>query len=233
MSTPGASDRDGLPDAVPGAAPAQPYPSQPYPYSSQPYSYEPYSYEPQSPPGHYPPPGPPQRRDRTRLRNAGKWMTWIGVTLLVVCVAVGATLAIIGFSKIAGQVDELFPVDPTARHVVAAGDSLQMFTFDDAARDPHCSYRGPGQVMAGPNVETSFGYHGRQLRTFDVVRFPVAGTYTIVCDGPAFAAPALKSGQILMGVVGLLLAIFGGGFGMLLIVVGLLMWLVFGRRTAR
>ena len=61
---------------------------------------------------------------------------------------------------------------------------------------------------------------------------PVDGSYTITCDEQTFAAPALTGRQVFAAAAGILIAILGGGFGFLLTIIGIVLWVV-GARSAR
>ncbi|ACY20663.1 hypothetical protein Gbro_1380 [Gordonia bronchialis DSM 43247] len=60
---------------------------------------------------------------------------------------------------------------------------------------------------------------------------PVDGSYTITCDEQTFAAPALTGRQVFAAAAGMI-AILGGGFGFLLTIIGIVLWVV-GARSAR
>ncbi|MCH5641875.1 hypothetical protein [Gordonia sp. ABSL49_1] len=172
----------------------------------------------------------PAKKNRSRMKRIGKWMTWIGAIILVACVATGIVLAVIGFSKIAGQADDIFAIDTTTTRTFSDGDSLQLFAPEDSVT-PTCTFDGPADVTGGSEVSTNFGYDGQQIESFRTVEIKASGSYTITCDRPAYAAPALSAGEIAMSVVGILLAVFGGGFGFILTVVGIVLWVV-GARSA-
>ena len=183
-------------------------------------------------PAGYQPYGPPPTKNRSGMRRAGKWMTWIGVIILVGCVAAGVVLAVFGFGKVASQTDNVFEINTTATRSFSAGDSLQLFAGEDASRRPNCRFDGPAPVQSGPDVTSTIHHDGQSIETFRTVTIPVDGSYTITCDEQTFAAPALTGRQVFAAAAGLLIAILGGGFGFLLTIIGIVLWVV-GARSAR
>lgn len=199
----------------PGSSGA-PNPYQPGPNQPGPYGY-----------GGYPPPAPP--KDRTGMRLWGKILTAVGVVILVASVAIGVVLAVSGISQVVDQADQAFVVDPRAEHRYDAGDTFALFRPDNAAATPSCEITGPAALERGSDVTAEFPYDGTQVRSFDSYKVVEAGTYSFLCSGRVVVA-TIDLGGIFSGVGGVLLAVFGGGFGAVLLLIGIVLWAIAGRR---
>ncbi|MBA5845968.1 hypothetical protein [Gordonia amicalis] len=199
----------------PGSSGA-PNPYQPGPNQPGPYGY-----------GGYPPPAPP--KDRTGMRLWGKILTAVGVVILVASVAVGVVLAVSGISQVVDQADQAFVVDPRAEHRYDAGDTFALFRPDNTAATPSCEITGPAALERGTDVTAEFPYDGTQVRSFDSYKVVEAGTYSFLCSGRVVVA-TIDLGGIFSGVGGVLLAVLGGGFGAVLLLIGIVLWAIAGRR---
>ncbi|MBD0862273.1 hypothetical protein IA539_13760 [Gordonia sp. zg691] len=207
--------------------PGRPYdPSQPYDPGRQ--------YDPgQSPPGQpwpqqaYPPPLPP-REDRAGMRRWGKILTVVGVVLLLLSVTIGVVMAVAG---IGDAVDKAFEVNPTAEQNYDTGDTFQLFSSNTESGVPACEITGPAALAPGPGTTSEFTFDGSGVESFDSFEVVESGTYTFRCDSPAVVA-SIDAAGIFSGVGGVLLAVFGGGFGGLVAVVGVVLWIIAGRKPA-
>ena len=85
-------------------------------------------------------------------------------------------------------------------------------------------------VLAEGTLEetTEFTFDGSGVESFDSFEVVESGTYSFQCDSPAVVASIDASG-VLSGVGGVLLAVVGGGFGGLLALVGIVLWIIAGR----
>lgn len=174
--------------------------------------------------GGYPPP-PPPRKDRAGMRRWGKILTLLGVLILVLSVTVGVVMAIAGIGNVA---DKAFEVNPTAEQYYDAGDEFQLFSSSTNGV-PACEITGPAALASGTNSTTEFTFDGSGVESFDSFEVVESGTYSFQCDSPAVVASIDASG-ILRGVGGVLLAVVGGGFGGLLALVGIVLWIIAGRK---
>lgn len=175
--------------------------------------------------GGYPPP-PPPRKDRAGMRRWGKILTLLGVLILVLSVTVGVVMAIAGIGNVA---DKAFEVNPTAEQYYDAGDEFQLFSSSSTNGVPACEITGPAALASGTNSTTEFTFDGSGVESFDSFEVVESGTYSFQCDSPAVVASIDASG-ILSGVGGVLLAVVGGGFGGLLALVGIVLWIIAGRK---
>ncbi|UPW10580.1 hypothetical protein M1C59_07035 [Gordonia terrae] len=180
--------------------------------------------------GGYPPP-PPPRKDRAGMRRWGKILTLVGVVILVLSVAVGVILAVAGIGNVVDQADKAFQVDPTAEQYYDAGDEFQLFSTSASNGVPACEITGPAALAPGTNTTTEFTFDGSGVESFDSFQVVESGTYSFRCDSPAVVA-SLDASGIFSGVGGVLLAVFGGGLGGLLALVGIVLWIVAGRKPA-
>lgn len=174
-------------------------------------------------PGYPPPPAP--RKDRAGMRRWGKILTLLGVLILVLSVTVGVVMAIAGIGNVA---DKAFEVNPTAEQYYDAGDEFQLFSSSTNGV-PACEITGPAALASGTNSTTEFTFDGSGVESFDSFEVVESGTYSFQCDSPAVVASIDASG-ILSGVGGVLLAVVGGGFGGLLALVGIVLWIIAGRK---
>lgn len=175
--------------------------------------------------GGYPPP-PPPRKDRAGMRRWGKILTLLGVLILVLSVTVGVVMAIAGIGNVA---DKAFEVNPTAEQYYDAGDEFQLFSSSSTNGVPACEITGPAALASGTSSTTEFTFDGSGVESFDSFEVVESGTYSFQCDSPAVVASIDASG-ILSGVGGVLLAVVGGGFGGLLALVGIVLWIIAGRK---
>lgn len=178
--------------------------------------------------GGYPPP-PPPRKDRAGMRRWGKILTMVGVLILVLSVAVGVVLAVAGIGTVVDQADKAFEVNPTAEQYYDAGDEFQLFSTSASNGVPGCEITGPAALAPGTNTTTEFTFDGSGVESFDSFEVVESGTYSFRCDSPAVVA-SLDASGIFSGVGGVLLAVFGGGFGGLLALVGIVLWIIAGRK---
>ncbi|WP_439032062.1 hypothetical protein [Gordonia terrae] len=198
-----------------------PQPGSPQPGYGQPAYGQPGSF------GGYPP-APPPRKDRSGMRRWGKILTLVGVVILVLSVAVGVVLAVAGIGDVVDQADKAFEVNPTAEQYYDAGDTFQLFS-SAANGVPSCEITGPAALESGTNTSTEFTFDGSGVESFDSFEVVESGTYSFRCDSPAVVASIDASG-IFSGVGGVLLAVFGGGLGGLLALVGIVLWIIAGRK---
>ncbi|MFE0749421.1 hypothetical protein [Gordonia sp. NPDC058843] len=182
-------------------------------------------------PGAYPgyPPPPPPRKDRAGMRRWGKILTLVGVVILVLSVAVGVILAVAGIGNVVDQADKAFEVNPTAEQYYDAGDDFQLFSTSASNGVPACEITGPAALASGTNTTTEFTFDGSGVESFDSFEVVESGTYSFRCDSPAVVA-SLDASGIFSGVGGVLLAVFGGAFGGLLALVGIVLWIIAGRK---
>lgn len=201
----------------------------------------------------HPRPGSPGRPPGHRMRGIGRVLFWIGLALVLVSVAAGIIVAFTGFSRLAESAGSREPVDgslqvsleqnerrlfyvPAEAHQTTGRDGEPDTTYTPLA-DSHCTVDGPAAEELQVSGTQYFSMNGDHYMADGGVIAREAGTYTITCtpdpaDAQVVVAPPIAVGQIVGGVSGILIAVFGGlGFGTLT-VVGLVLWLV-GRSTLK
>lgn len=166
------------------------------------------------------------------MKTAGKWLTWTGLAITAICVVAGVIMAVNGFGKISEVVDRSFRVDAPTTYNAAADEVLVLYGPRDAT--PHCEVTGPAPTVPGPGQSTTFTFDGRTLSSFASYRFSSAGEYLIACESPGVVAgPPVPVGGIVSGAGGILLAVFGGGLGLVLLVIGVVLWIVGANQERR
>ena len=187
----------------------------------------PYQSGPYGAPGGYPPPTPP--KDRSGMRLWGKILTAVGIVVLVASLAIGIALAVGGISQVVDQAEQAFVVDPTGEQNYAAGETFALFTPESSAGDPSCEITGPAALERESGVTTEFTYDGTQVRSFESFGVKESGTYSFTCSDRVVVA-TIDLGGIFSGVGGVLLAVFGGGLGAVLLLIGIVLWAIAGRK---
>lgn len=170
------------------------------------------------------------------MRTTGKWLTWSGLAIVLVTVIAGIALAINGFGKLTDVVDQSFTVDGPTSYTASAGEVLYLYgpNSSTGSVDPVCEVTGPAPVQPGPLRTGSLTFDGTDVSSFKSYRFTTAGQYTIQCDTPGIVAgPELPVGGIVSGAGGVLLAVFGGGLGAVLLILGIVLWVVGANRAQR
>lgn len=163
--------------------------------------------------------------------RVGRWFLWIGALVAVVSIAVGVTLAVVGFGQVADQAAKAVAVGDGVVVELAEGDSMQLYiagTQDHVADTlPECTVNGPAPTAPGTTQSSSFTYRHSQVSSFDSFRITTTGDYRVACDADGvLLAEQLSLGGIFSGVGGVLLAVFGGGAGVLLALIGLVLRIV-------
>jgi hypothetical protein len=194
--------------------------------------------------------GPPPGK---RMRGIGRVLFWIGLVLVLASVTVGVIVAVMGFSRVAESAGNRIPVDGSAQVSVQQNERRLFFvpaeahhsTGSDGETDTtytplaesNCTVEGPSAEELQVSGTHQFTENGRPNIADGGFIAREAGTYTVTCsptpaDAQVTVAPPIAVGQIVGGVGGVHIAVFGGlGFG-LLTVLGLILWLV-GRSTLR
>ncbi|GAA4746209.1 hypothetical protein [Gordonia alkaliphila] len=167
------------------------------------------------------------------MKKIGKWLTWSGLAIAVVSVIVGIVLAVIGLGKVADTVNESFRVNGPTTHVAEANSSLWLYSASTGIAVPSCTAAGPATVQQSTMPsDASFDFNTDTVTMFGKLHFPEAGTYTIDCDSVGVVAgPEISTSSIVTGAGGVLLAVFGGGLGGLLLVIGVILWAVGASRA--
>ena len=196
---------------------------------------------------------PAGRPPGKRMRGVGRGLFWTGLALLLVSVAVGVIVAYMGFSRLAESAGDRQPVDgsvqvtlqqnerrlyyvPAEAHQSTGSDGETDTTYTPLAQS-NCTVEGPDAKEIQVHGTQQFTQNGRPHIADGGMIAHEAGTYTVTCsptpaDAEVVVAPPIAVGQIVGGVGGILIAVFGGlGFG-LVAVLGLILWLV-GRNTLK
>ena len=169
------------------------------------------------------------------MTRVGKVLTWFGAAIIVISLAAGIPLAVVGFSKATETADRAYAINgPTTRHH-EAGEKVVLYTpgtKDSAVEDdlPVCTVAGLGVAEQQSSRSGSFTFNNRTVTSFATYAINQTGDYTITCNTSyVVAAPEVSVSGILTGVGGVLLGAFGGGIGLLLLIVGIVFRVV-GRR---
>lgn len=158
--------------------------------------------------------------------KAPKILIIIGSVILGLSVIIGVVLAIIGFTGAASSMNELEVLDSGSGTITAEeGESLQIYAEEGAAI-PSCEIDGPA-VGAGTSQSSTIGDGGTTWVSVDSFTAEQAGEYEITCDdGPVAVGPPVSIGGIFAGLGGILLAVFGGALGFLLLLLGVILLIV-------
>lgn len=166
----------------------------------------------------------------------------IGLTiaggLICVLAVVGAVIAgFVGFGGAVPEDSQITRVSGTTT-VTAVGDDAMYLYVPETAPAADCVITDPtgAPVTGASTFSSSFTYEGQLYESF--LRFGGAeapdGDFTITCVGSdVIAAPAVSAGAITGGVLGILLGVFGGIGGFLVLVLGIILWIVGARRANR
>lgn len=168
------------------------------------------------------------------MKTAGKWLTWTGLAIGIVTVIVGVVMAIVGFGKLTDVVNQSFRVNGPTLHTAQSGDVLVLYAQNSSvAGDPVCAVTGPAPTRPGPiERNTDFTYDDSTVSAFASYRFTQDGTYTIDCDrSGVVAGPELPVSGIFTGAGGVLLAVFGGLLGAVMLVLGVILWIIGANRA--
>lgn len=184
------------------------------------------------------------------MRSVGRIMFWAAGSLLVVSVAAGIIMAVLGFGRVADSVTDTTPVSGPTQVTLAEGDRLLYYVpgvadgTDDSsgspsyapAADANCSVTGPDARDLSTTLTSTSTTNGETRVSDGGFEARAAGDYTITCapspDVEVVLAPPIDAGGVFGGVGGVLLAVFGTlGFGVAA-VVGVILWIV-GRNTMK
>lgn len=202
-------------------------------------------YPPQGPGYSYP---PLPVKDGRRLRTVGWVLTVLGAVVLLVAGIGGGVAAYGGFKDTAETFQHQTHVDPSAEVTLGAGDEYQLFyhagTVSDNGTTTAVSPAHGGtpaqctvKDLNGESVDladsdsTTVTAGSTSWQSFSSWTAGDAGRYQISCDHDGvLAAPALKAESIVTGVVGALVAVFGGLGGVSLLIAGIVCWVIGSRR---
>lgn len=179
--------------------------------------------------GPAPAPAPPRRS------KAPKVLMIIGGIILGLAAAVGITIAIVSILRITGDAEQIIEHPEGAATITAEEGELVVLYVQEGAGQPYCTVGGPAPDSVGTGTSVNYSYEGGGDRwvSFDSFTAEDAGDYSIDCGGTPFAAgPPVSIGAILGTVGGILTAVLGGGLGLLLLIIGLILWLVGRSRSS-
>lgn len=168
-----------------------------------------------------------------RKRRGPKILMIIGAAIAVLAFGVGAVAAVLGLSTAGSTAQDMVTMNGTGSYTAEA-DELVVVYRPEGAPDPTCQVLPPdgGTAGEGNSVEYSMTVNGTTWESFDSFTATTAGEYQFDCAGDTIAVgPPVSVGGILAGVGGILSAVFGGGFGLLLFLIGLI-WFFVGRKKS-
>jgi len=174
------------------------------------------------------------------MTRAGKWLTAVGAVILVAGVVGGVLIAVNGFRSVLAFGDEEIKVNGPGNsitHHFDAGEKIALYTYGAngvyVGPTPKCDVTGPAPLKPGSSVVNSVTVNQRSRISFASFVVEQSGQYRFTCDQSGVTiAPPLSSVGILGGVGGIFLAVFAGIIGVVLLLVGIVLWVV-GRGRAR
>lgn len=181
------------------------------------------------------------------MRTVGKVLTTLGIVLLLGACFAGWVAVTGGLKETMRTLQEQTPVSPTADVSLDAGEEYGLFARSDgAAHDaetsgagldagptPTCTVTDPegARVALSGGTSSTISRGSSSWRSFAVWTAQDAGSYHVTCSSSlVMAAPALSAESIITGVTGALIAACCGFLGATLLVIGIICWVVGGRR---
>ncbi len=168
------------------------------------------------------------------FRVTGMIMTIVGAVIMIGSITIGAMMADTGIGGTVEAARNAKVVVGAGQVEFEAGADFALYQDTNDAT-PTCQVLDPSGAVVGsaagwPDTITT---GGRTWISFDAFRADVDGLYSIDCGGAEVLVSApLSIGGIFTGVGGILLAVFGGLGGGVLLVVGLILYFV-GRSKAK
>lgn len=162
-------------------------------------------------------------KPRSGLLKAGKVVTIVGIILTVVLGGGGIVLAVVGLSGVAGSLEDGTEFAGSTRLEVGSMESVQVYA-KTADAPPTCQVDGPdGAVEFRGDDDNSTFEDWVRIGTFTS---DPAGEYTITCtpSQPMLAAPPISVAGMLAGAGGIAAAFIGGGFALVVLLTGVILW---------
>lgn len=173
----------------------------------------------------------PMRAPGSGLIRAGRILTIVGGIILVLGIAAGTILSVVGFSQVTGVVEDGTRFTGSTELTLETGQQVQLYVHrNDVAPLCEVTDENGDEPVGGPSQSSTIN----GWRSFDMFTATRAGTYTITCsdETEVLAAEPLSIGGIFSAVGGILIGVFVGGLGLLLLVVGVILLLI-GRSQAK
>jgi hypothetical protein len=172
------------------------------------------------------------------MKKWGIALTLIGAAVIVLSVILAGVLGAVGFGGSTPGEDEVVAITGPTTVPVAEGEAMFLYHADTGPTTSCGIFDPSGQMLTDSSslVTSSFTHQGQTYTSFAEFGGPglPAGDYVVECDQDGIiAAPAVDAAGIVGGVVGILGGVFGGLLGFVLLVVGVILWIVGGRRTQR
>ena len=190
----------------------------------------PYAGAPQGGPWQPAPTAPVKKRSKGPLV-----LLLVGALILVLGLLAGILTAVIGFGATAKGIGDIQVYSSgSGTYTAEAGEDVQAYMPEGSAM-PSCSVTTPdgAQPGDGVNQSSSTTIDGQTWVSFDSFTATSAGDYQIDCGGaPVALGPPVSIGGIFGGIGGVLLAVFGGLLGFLILLGGIIWMVVQRRRTA-
>ncbi len=152
---------------------------------------------------------------------------------MALAVGIGGTMSVIGFVKSESIFNEVTLIYGTGAFTAEKGEQTVAYHEEDS-RVPRCAVDTPDGSGIEPELDGSFSFdkNGRSWESFDGFTAPASGEYKVDCDEDTIMiGPPVNVLGVFASVSGLLLAVFGGGFGFLLLMIGLI-WFFVTRKKA-
>ncbi|MCP3427058.1 hypothetical protein NBM05_13820 [Rothia sp. AR01] len=176
----------------------------------------------------------PAKSGRSKMKRVGGILAIVGGALLVVSVVAAVIMAVTGIGGAVSEAQNSTRVDGSGSVEIQADEQMQVYIRDGAGA-PMCNISGPAgaSIEEGTPQESSFTSDGTTWTSYTSFTVSESGTYDMVCSGgEVMVGPPVSVSGIATGVGGILIGVFGGGLGFILLVVGLVLFFV-GRSRER
>lgn len=172
------------------------------------------------------------------MKRAGVWLTWSGAAIMLISIVAIVALLIGGIRAAGGGEDNVRVSGPenSARVYFEAGDEALLWVTGPAGvsvRDkPTCAIDGPADVQPGTNVRSSVTTRNMTRESFASLRFVETGWYTFTCDRSGVeVGPPVDIASSALQFFGVFAAILTGGAGLIMTIVGIVLWVIGARRA--
>ncbi|MGB3257031.1 MAG: hypothetical protein WBA72_03485 [Ornithinimicrobium sp.] len=172
------------------------------------------------------------------MKRFGAILFWLGLVITIIGVAVSIFGGSRAFNAVSSVVDDATIMPAGAATVqMDEGETRTIFEQTDGAQATAvCQVSGPsGEAVP---LDASSGLSGTlgdvsyaEVGTFEATQ---AGTYQVQCTGggTTLLSPAVDFGTVGSGALGLIGGILGVGLGLLLLLIGAVLWFI-GRSRAK
>ena len=172
------------------------------------------------------------------MKRFGAILFWLGLVITVIGVAVSVFGGSRAFNAVSSVVDEA-TVIPAGGAAVQMEEGETRTIFEQTDRDVAtavCQVTGPNGEAVSINASSGLSGSLGDVSYAEVGDFDAAqsGTYQVQCagGGTTLISPAVDFGTVGTGALGLIGGILGVGLGLLLMLIGAVLWFI-GRSKAK